>query len=186
MHCGTTDRNSLHLRIVASMTHARRDSYCQLLQVSPTVNINLDGRRDSSTSVHASQLPANQIRAFVEQNVLPKFTRILLQPGTTSDNTTADVCGTGSSKSGSSKHKIAASASYKQQQQQQLDPVSISVINSSGISSSKVLSSSSKQQQGPEFDAWLRTLLHDMQKSIETHIAMVFEARTAVAVAVRS
>jgi hypothetical protein len=147
----------------------------------------LDGCRDSSTSVHASQLPANQIRAFVEQNVLPKFTRILLQPGTTNDNIAADVSGTiANSNSGSSKQqKCTAIASYKQQQQQQLDPVSISVVNSNS-SGSKALSSSSKQQQGPEFDAWLRTLLHDMQKSIETHIAMVFEARTAVAVAVRT
>jgi hypothetical protein len=158
--------------------------------VSPTVNINLDGRRDSSTSVHASQLPANQIRAFVEQNVLPKFTRILLQPGcsngsSSSDNTAADVHGINSSKSSSSKKKCSATAaaSYKQQQR---DPVNSGAVHTSSNSSSKVLSSSSKQQQGPEFDDWLRTLLHDMQKSIETHIAMVFEARTAAAVAVRT
>lgn len=45
--------------------------------VAPTVNINLDERSRS----FCSGLPEERIRAFVEESVLPRFTRVLLQPG---------------------------------------------------------------------------------------------------------
>ena len=45
--------------------------------VAPTVNINLDDRRRS----FRSGLPEEKIRAFVEGSVLPRFTRVLMQPG---------------------------------------------------------------------------------------------------------
>lgn len=45
--------------------------------VAPTVNINLDDRSRS----FCSGLPEERIRAFVEESVLPRFTRVLLQPG---------------------------------------------------------------------------------------------------------
>ncbi|CAN0519768.1 unnamed protein product, partial [Ectocarpus sp. 12 AP-2014] len=49
----------------------------RLCVVAPTVNINLDERSRS----FCSGLPEERIRAFVEESVLPRFTRVLLQPG---------------------------------------------------------------------------------------------------------
>lgn len=56
---------------------AALNSCVRLCVVAPTVNINLDDRSRS----FCSGLPEEKIRAFVEGSVLPRFTRVLLQPG---------------------------------------------------------------------------------------------------------
>lgn len=66
----------------ADVTHRRAlkaalNSCVRLCVVAPTVNINLDERSRS----FCSGLPEEKIRAFVEGSVLPRFTRVLLQPG---------------------------------------------------------------------------------------------------------
>ncbi len=66
----------------ADVTHRRAlkaalNSCVRLCVVAPTVNINLDDRSRS----FCSGLPEEKIRAFVEGSVLPRFTRVLLQPG---------------------------------------------------------------------------------------------------------
>ncbi|CAN0480064.1 unnamed protein product, partial [Hapterophycus canaliculatus] len=54
---------------------AALNSCVRLCVVAPTVNINLDDRSRS----FCSGLPEEKIRTFVEESVLPRFTRILLQ-----------------------------------------------------------------------------------------------------------
>lgn len=56
---------------------AALNSCVRLCVVAPTVNINLDDRSRS----FCSGLPEEKIRTFVEESVLPRFTRVLLQPG---------------------------------------------------------------------------------------------------------
>ncbi|CAN0010178.1 unnamed protein product, partial [Phaeothamnion confervicola] len=58
----------------------------RLCVVAPTVNIDLGGGRRSSGSGGSggervsTPLPREQIRAFIQSVVLPRFTRILLLP----------------------------------------------------------------------------------------------------------
>eukprot|EP00611_Tribonema_gayanum_P005970 TRINITY_DN151_c0_g2_i1.p1 TRINITY_DN151_c0_g2~~TRINITY_DN151_c0_g2_i1.p1 ORF type:complete len:186 (+),score=34.88 TRINITY_DN151_c0_g2_i1:195-752(+) len=56
---------------------ALKDSI-RLCVVSPTVSIKLEG--SGEVQAHGS-LSSGQIRTFVEDEVLPKFTRLLLRPG---------------------------------------------------------------------------------------------------------
>ncbi|CAM9242380.1 unnamed protein product [Ectocarpus fasciculatus] len=59
----------------------------RLCVVAPTVNINLDDRSRS----FCSGLPEERIRAFVEESVLPRFTRVLLQPGSEGGSAPPDL-----------------------------------------------------------------------------------------------
>ncbi|CAM9235190.1 unnamed protein product [Ectocarpus sp. 13 AM-2016] len=75
-------RHSESQAAAADATHrkalkAALNSCVRLCVVAPTVNINLDERSRS----FCSGLPEERIRAFVEESVLPRFTRVLLQPG---------------------------------------------------------------------------------------------------------
>jgi len=73
------------------VTHRRAlkaalNSCVRLCVVAPTVNINLDDRSRS----FCSGLPEEKIRAFVEGSVLPRFTRVLLQPGSEEEDPAAE------------------------------------------------------------------------------------------------
>eukprot|EP00903_Cladosiphon_okamuranus_P010449 g9885.t1 len=75
-------RHSETQAAAADVAHRRAlkaalNSCVRLCVVAPTVNINLDDRSRS----FCSGLPEEKIRAFVEGSVLPRFTRVLLQPG---------------------------------------------------------------------------------------------------------
>ncbi|CBN78197.1 hypothetical protein Esi_0103_0045 [Ectocarpus siliculosus] len=75
-------RHSESQAAAADATHrkalkAALNNCVRLCVVAPTVNINLDDRSRS----FCSGLPEERIRAFVEESVLPRFTRVLLQPG---------------------------------------------------------------------------------------------------------
>lgn len=118
--------------------------------VAPTVNINLRDRKHSFWS----GLPEEKIRAFVEGYVLPRFTRVLLQPG--------------------SEDSMAPSASqpYVDATCAAREKVEVECRGNSSVE--KCVG-----QQQCDFDKWLKELLVDMQASIERHVAGVFEAQQA-------
>lgn len=137
---------------------AALNSCVRLCVVAPTVNINLD---DSSRSF-CSGLPEAKIRAFVEKSVLPRFTRVLLQPGV--DTTAVEAS--------SPQHKLAdddAAVERDVARAREQPQVAGGGRDGDGVNNG----------QG-DFDRWLRDLLVDMQTSIERHVASVFQTQTAV------
>lgn len=123
----------------------------RLCVVAPTVNINLDDRCRS----FCSGLPEEKIRAFVEGTVLPRFTRVLLHPGTDTDAPFSS--------------SVVTTAG------------SDNVIRDSNLDGNNGGGSAGVGGNGQaDFDRWLREMLVDMQASIERHVARVFESQTAV------
>lgn len=118
--------------------------------VAPTVNINLRDRKYSFWS----GLPEEKIRAFVEGYVLPRFTRVLLQPG--SEDSMAPSA---------SQPYMAAACTAREK---------VEVEGCGNGSVDKCVG-----QQQCDFDKWLKDLLVDMQASIERHVAGVFKAQQA-------
>lgn len=130
----------------------------RLCVVTPTVNINLDHR----SHTFCSGLPEEKIRSFVEGSVLPRFTRVLLQPGAdrlvaaNRGNMVTPVSGCEYGTVGED-HDEAAGSDYSDGRR-----------NGCSVDGQA------------DFDKWLRDLLVDMQTSIERHVASVFQTQTAV------
>lgn len=124
--------------------------------VAPTVNINLRDRRHSFWS----GFPEEKLRAFVEGYVLPRFTRVLLQPGSEYSMTpsASQPCGAATS---AAREKVEVEGRGNS-----------SVENCGG--------GGDDGQQQCDFDKWLKELLVDMQASIERHVAGIFEAQQAL------
>ena len=130
---------------------AALNSCVRLCIVAPTVNINLNDYRRS----FCSGLPEEKIRTFVESSLLPRFTRVLLQPG--SDD--------------------ALSLSPTQQQCR-----GTVVAGCGGVGGGDDGGDSGRDKHlQNDFDKWLRDLLVDMQTSIEKHVASIFRAQTSSA-----
>ena len=168
----------------AEVTHRRAlkaalNSCVRLCVVAPTVNINLGDRRRS----FCSGLPEEKIRAFVEGSVLPRFTRVLMQPGSGS---TKVANGSPSQ----SEDVVAAGGLVSEQGDVGCEGVVRGGGGDGGVGGGGGGSGGGGSGGGggggddrdsdrqADFDKWLRDLLVDMQTSIERHVANVFQTQT--------
>lgn len=142
-----------------SALRAALNSCVRLCVVAPTVNINLEDRRHS----FCSGLPEEKIRAFVEASVLPRFTRVLLHPGTDTDAPLSSSVS-------------MAVASNNMVRDSNLTGNSARGIGGEDAAGRGGVGHGENGRAG--FDKWLREMLLDMQTSIERHVARVFESQT--------
>ena len=155
----------------AEVTHRRAlkaalNSCVRLCVVAPTVNINLDGRRRS----FCSGLPEEKIRTFVEGSVLPRFTRVLMQPGS------SPKVANGSPRC-QREDKVATDGPATEHHVD-LECEEGRGIGGGGGDGDGGGGDEHDNDGQADFDKWLRDLLVDMQTSIERHVASVFQTQT--------
>lgn len=165
---------------------AALNSSVRLCVVAPTVNINLDDRSSS----FCSGLPERKIRDFVEGAVLPRFTRVLLQPGVDTAATAAaaasveaplapssagDACSRKGIVVGDTALRCALGGKGSENARGR------GRVSDGGLGNGEreMGSGNSGGDGQADFDKWLRDMLVDMQTSIELYVASVFRSQTA-------